>query len=134
MSTRMSLRYLTAALVAALAFSLVPTAPVHADEPGYRAPRVRTYVPRVRNYAPVRTVVRTRVVYVPQPVYYTGCGSCASAAYYAPTYYAPRYYAGYYGGCGTCAQSIAAPYYWAVRYARYRALGYGYGYGGYGYY
>jgi hypothetical protein len=134
LATRMSLRYLTAALVAGLALSLAPTAPVRADEdPGVRAPRVRTYAPRVRTYAPrVRTVVRTRVVYVPQPVY-TGCGSCASApapvvyrpAYYAPRYYAPQYYAGYYGtGCGGCAQPVAAPYYWAVRYARYRAYGY----------
>jgi hypothetical protein len=130
MSARLATRLsLAAALVAGLAFSLAPTAPVHADEdPGVRAPRVRTYAPRVR------TVVRTRVVYVPQPVY-TGCGSCASAApvaygpaYYAPRYYAPQYYAGYYGGCGSCAQPVAAPYYWAVRYARYRAYGYGYGY------
>ena len=144
LATRMSLRYLAAALVAGLALSLAPTASVRADEdPSLRTPRVRTHAPRVRTYAPrVRTVVRTRVVVVPQPVYYgcggcapapvvyrpaysynTGCGGCAAAV--APLYYAPRYSAGYYGtGCGGCAQPVAAPYYWAVRYARYRAYGY----------
>jgi hypothetical protein len=127
-ATRMSLHYLTAALVAGLTLSLAPTTPVHADEWGYRAPRVRTYAP-VRPYAPVRTVVRTRVVYVPQPVY-AGCGGCGSVpvayrpAFYAPAYYGPRFY-NYYGlGCTYCASPVAAPYYWAVRYARYRAYGY----------
>jgi hypothetical protein len=139
LATRMSLRYLTAALVGGLALSLAPTAPVHADEPGYHQPRARTYVPRVR-YAPrVRTVVRTRTVYVPQPVYYGGCAPAPQPVVYRPVYrpvvyqpvvyrpayYAPRYYA---AGCGGCVQSVAAPYYWAARYARYR---YGYGYGAY---
>lgn len=141
LATRMSLRFLAATIVGGLALSLAPTAPVHADEgPAYRQPRVHTYVPRVR-YAPrVRTVVRTRTVYVPQPVYY-GCGGCAPAPQpvvyqpvyrpvvykpvYQPAYYAPRYYA---AGCGGCVQSVATPYYWAVRYARYR---YSYGYGAY---
>lgn len=131
LATRMSLRYLAAALVAGLALSLTPTAPAVADEdPVVRQPRVRAAPARVRA-APVRTVVRTveRVRYV--PVYYTtGCGGCA-AAVAAPVYYVPRYYA---VGCGGCAQPYAAPYSWAVRYARYRtAYGYGYGAGYYHY-
>jgi ribosomal protein S27E len=137
LATRMSLRYLAAALVAGFALSLAPTAPAVADEdPVVRQPRVRVAAPRP---APrVRTVVQTRTVervrYV--PVYYTtGCGGCAPAqpvyrpAYYnttcgncapvaaAPVYYAPRYYA---AGCGSCGQSVAVPYQWAVRYARVR--------------
>ena len=140
LATRMSLRFLTAALVAGLAFTLMPTAPAVADEdPVVRQPRVRVAPPRVRTAAPrVRTVVQTRTVdrvrYV--PVYYTTtCGGCApvvaAPTYYAPRYYGPRYYA---AGCGSCAQPVAAPYYWAVRYARYRQA-YGYGYGaGYHYY
>ena len=132
MATRLSLRYLTAALVAGLALSVTPTAPVLADEdPGVRTPRYRVSAPRVR--APVRhvrTVERVRYV----PVYYTHtCGGCAptlaAPLYYAPRYYAPRYYAPRYyaAGCGGCVQPLAAPYYWAVRYARYRhAYGYYY--------
>ncbi len=143
LATRMSLRYLTrslaAALVAGLAFSLAPTAPAVADEaPVVRQPRVRVAPPRAYRPAPVRTVVRTvdRVRYVPvyytttcggcapaQPVVYqaayTACGGCApavAAAYVAPRYYYPRYYA---TGCGGCYQAYAAPYYWAVRTARY---------------
>ncbi len=141
LATRMSLRYLAAALVAGLALSLAPTAPAVADEdPVVRQPRVRVAPPRVRapvrHVQHVRTVVRTRYV----PVYYTtGCGGCAPApqpvvyqaayttcggcapvvaapVYYAPRYYYPRYYA---TGCGGCAQPVAAPYYWAVRTARY---------------
>jgi len=110
LATRMSLRYLAAALVAGLALSFAPTAPALADEyPGVRAPRVRMPPPRVR----VRTAERVRSV----PVYDTHtCGGCA-VVWQAPRYYAPRYYA---AGCGGCAQWAAAPYYWAVRYARYR--------------
>jgi hypothetical protein len=137
LATRMSLRYLAAALVAGLALSLAPTAPAVADEgPVVRQPRVRVAPPRVYRPAPVRTVVRTveRVRYV--PIYYTsGCGGCAPApqpvvyqaayttsgacapAVAAPVYYAPRYYA---AGCGSCGQTVAAPYYWAVRYAHVR--------------
>ena len=137
LATRMSLRYLAAALVAGLAFTLTPTAPAVADEgPVVRQPRVRVAPPRV--YQPrvvhhVRTVERVRYVpvyvtsgcggcgYAPQPVYRpayydTTCGTCAPAVA-APVYYAPRYYA---AGCGSCGQSVAAPYYWAVRYARVR--------------
>src|SRR5258705_13523366 len=85
MSARLATRLsLAAALVAGLAFRLASTAPVHADEdPGGRAPPVRTYPPRVR------TAGRTRVVYVPQPVY-ARCGSCASAA---PVAYRPASHA-----------------------------------------
>ncbi|MPZ40119.1 MAG: hypothetical protein GEU95_19095 [Rhizobiales bacterium] len=122
LAARVSLRYLTAALVAGLALSLTPTAPAVADgRPVVSQPRVRTYAPRVRPYAPrVRTVVRTRAFVIPQPVYYS-CGGCAPAVAVAPRYYAPRYYARYYAaGYGGCAQPVAAPYYWAVRYARYR--------------
>jgi hypothetical protein len=120
LATRMSLRYLTAALVAGLALTLGPTAPAQADEPGVRAPRYRVPPPRVRTPVRTRTVVR----YVPVPVYYTtACGGCAQPV----VWQAPRYYA---AGCGSCAQPVAAPYYWAVRYARYRhAYGYGYGAG-----
>jgi hypothetical protein len=120
------LRYLTAALVAGIALSLAPTQPVHADEdPGYRAKRVRTYAPRVRIHRPARVVhvrtverVRTRVVYVPQPVAY-GCGGCAPAPVY-------------YNTCGTCAPAIAPPLYYGgcCSGAHYG----GYGYGGYGVY
>lgn len=127
LATRMSLRYLAAALVAGLALSLAPTAPAVADEdPVVRQPRVRVAPPRVYRPAPVRTVVHTveRVRYV--PVYYTtGCGGCAPAVA-APVYYAPRYYA---AGCGGCYQPYVKPYSWAVRYARYRWAHYGYGYG-----
>ena len=128
MATRLSLRYLAAALVAGLALSLAPTPPARADEdPGVRAPRVRMPPPRVRTVVRPRTVVRTveRVRYV--PVYYTSTwGGCAQpVAWQAPRYYAPRYYA---AGCGGCGQSVAAPYYWAVRYARYHGYGYGHGY------
>ncbi len=117
MAIRMSLHYLAAALVAGLALSFVPSAPVFADEyPGVRAPRVRMPPPRVRTV--VRTVERVRYV----PVQYS-CGGCAQpVVWQAPRYYAPRYYA---AGCGGCAQPVAAPYYWAVRYARYH---YGYRY------
>jgi hypothetical protein len=108
MASRMSLRCLTAALVAGLALSLTPTAPVlAADGPGVQAQRVRS------PYR-VRTVV--------QPAYdpYT-CGGCAATVAvpydYAPRYHAPRYHA---YGCGGCALPVALPYYWAVRYARYR--------------
>ncbi len=125
MATRLSLRYLAAALVAGLALSIAPTPPALADEPGVRAPRVRVAPPRVRTVVRTRTVERVRYV----PVYYTQtCGGCAAVAapvYYAPRYYAPRYYA---AGCGGCGQSVAAPYYWAVRYARYHGYGYGHGY------
>ena len=117
LATRVSLRYLTAALVAGLALSFTQTAPALADEdPGVRAPRVRTRTV-------VRTVERVRNV----PVYYTyTCGGCAQpVVWQAPRYYAPRYYA---AGCGGCAQLAAAPYYWAVRYARYHGYGYGHGY------
>ena len=101
MATR--LRYLTAALVAGLAFSFMPTVPARADEPGIRAPRVRIPPPRVR------TVVRVRYV----PVYYTSvCGGFAHPV----MWHAPRYYT---VGCGGCALPVALPYYWAVRYARY---------------
>jgi hypothetical protein len=134
MATRLSLHYLTAALVAGLAWSLAPTAPAAADEyPIVRAPRVYSPPPRVRTVTRVRTVERVR--YVPVPVYYTsGCGGCGSSytyaptyyaparyapVYHAPTYYAPRYHAPqYYAGC--CAQPAAIPYKWAVRTARYR--------------
>lgn len=142
-ATRLSLRYLVAALVAGLALSLAPTAPAVADEPGVRQPRYRIVPPRVRvpvrHVHRVRTVVRTR--YVPVPVYttcggcapsvvyraaYTTCGGCASS-YYAPQYYVPRYYYPRYyaAGCGGCLEPVALPYYWAVRTARYR---YAYGY------
>jgi hypothetical protein len=143
LATRMSLRYLAAALVAGLALSLAPTAPAVADEdPVVRQPRARVAAPRpapqrVRTVVQSRTVERVRYV----PVYYTtGCGGCAAVApapqpvvyrpaYYnttcgtcapavaAPVYYAPRYYA---AGCGSCGQTVAAPYYWAVRYAHVR--------------
>jgi hypothetical protein len=147
LATRVSL--LTAAFVAGLALSFTPITPVHADEdPVVRQPRARVAPPHRTVRAPVRTVVRTveRTRYV--PVYYTtGCGGCGSAvvaapapvvypaayttcggcapAVVAPVYYAPRYYAPtYYGGCGGCGQA-AAPYYWAVRTARYwQANGY----------
>jgi hypothetical protein len=141
LATRMSLRYLAAALVAGIALSLAPTAPAVADEdPVVRQPRVRVAAPRpapqrVRTVVQTRTVERVRYVPVyytttcggcaavapaPQPVYRpayynTTCGNCAPAVA-APDYYAPRYYA---AGCGSCGQAVAAPYYWAVRTARY---------------
>ncbi|MCC6889997.1 MAG: hypothetical protein IT536_15810 [Hyphomicrobiales bacterium] len=144
MATCLSLRLVVAvALVAGLAVSLAPATPASADEPGFRTPRVRV-APPPRVHAPVRTVVRTRVIcydfvglpfdcQAPTAVVYThGCGGCAPApviyqggccAAYLPVY-APRYFA---AGCGGCAQPVAAPYYWAVRHARYRyAHGYRY--------
>jgi hypothetical protein len=133
MSIRLSLRCFVAALAAGLALSFTPVAPAAADEdPVVRAPRYRVAPPRLR--APlrhvhhVRTVVRTR--YVPVPVAYTTtCGGCVRAVaaprYYVRQYYVPRHYGPrYHAGCG-CAVTVALPYYWAVRTARYR---YAYGY------
>jgi len=111
----MSLRYLTAALVAGLALSFAPTAPAADEDPGVRAPRVRM-PPRVRTRTVVRTVERIRYV----PVYSTcTCGGCAQPV----AWQAPRYYA---AGCDGCGPWAAAPYYWAVRYARYHAHRYHY--------
>jgi len=102
MATSLSSRHLMAALVAGFALSFAPTAPVHADEgPSVRAPRART-------------AVRVRDVAVGYPF---GCGGCSPrAAAYEPVYYAPRFY----DGCGRCALPVALPYYWAIRWARYR--------------
>jgi hypothetical protein len=87
LATRLSPRCLAAALVAGLAFTVVPTAPAAAaDYPAVRQPRAGVAPVRVR--APVRAAVR-----------------------YVPVY---------------CAEP-GLPYYWAVRYARYRhAHGYYY--------
>jgi hypothetical protein len=104
MANRMSLRCLTAALVAGLALSLTPMAPVlAADGPGVQAPRALITAPRVR--APVRAVARVR----PPVVCYDFVGRPFDCRAVAPGYYT-------YGGC--C--PVALPYYWAVRYARYR--------------
>lgn len=107
MAPRLSLRCLTAALVAGLALSLAPTEPVLADgDPGVRRPRVRVLPPRVRVVHHVRTVKRVRT-----------CVVCYPPRHDAVHYYAPRYYA---AGGAACAHSVALPYYWAVQYARYR--------------
>ena len=133
MATRLSvLSYLTAAaLVAGLTLSLAP-APANADEPGMRPRRVYHAPPRVR------TVVHTRVVYVPQPVPVAvpSCGGCvqpvACCAPAAPAYYYGGYgYRGYagYGGYGWRGYGYrpAVPYGWAVRYGYWRARHAGYG-------
>jgi len=87
MVSRMSPRYLSAALVVGFALSFTPTAPVlAADYPSLQAPR--------GSVAPARVRVAKRVRQVAVDDGY---------------------------GCGHCALPVAAPYYWAVRYARYRA-------------
>jgi hypothetical protein len=135
------LRIVTGALVAGIAFTFAPTTAVHADEPGVRRAAPRYHAPRY--HAPrVRTVVRTRLVYVPQPVY-QGCGCRQGAGYYHAAYYgggyqgtgyygAGYYGGGYYGGGYGRGYSggyyhrpyrAAVPYRWAYRTARYQRHG-----------
>jgi hypothetical protein len=127
----LSLPALTALGIVGLLVALTPAAPAIADEdPGYRAPRVRTAPPpqRVRTVTNTRTVWRTRTVCydyngqafdcrTPAPAvqryvlvgytYGSSCSGCAAPAAApvilqqpAPQYYAPPA-ATHCGGCGT---------------------------------
>jgi hypothetical protein len=113
MATRISMsRYLTAALVAALAAGFAPTAPAQADEPGYRTHRVRPHYPRLAPRYVAPRYVEPEVA--PQPVSY-GCGGCAPAPVVTTC----------------CAPAIAAPAYWGTGCSACGYGGYGGGYGGY---